>query len=67
MDLEHSELEPFEPIVQSLYPLVFEYGIAALQKAGQLGKPEDLISVIKENASTFRRFLRGCHYGWDLA
>jgi hypothetical protein len=64
-DLEHPQLEAFEPILGQLCSLVFEQGIAALQKAALLRDPKDLISVIDANASTFRRFIRGCHYGWD--
>lgn len=67
MDLEHEQLEPFEPMLHSLYPLVFEYGIAALQKAGDLTNPKDLDSVIKASAGAYRRFIRGCQHGWDLA
>lgn len=66
MKLEHPELKPFEPILNELHRLVFEGGIEALQKAGLLSNPEDLMSVIND-ASASRRFLRGCHYGWDLA
>jgi len=66
-DLEHPQLEAFEPILGQLCSLVFEQGIAALQKAALLRDPKDLISVIDANASAFRRFIRGCHYGWDLA
>lgn len=66
MKLEHSELKPFEPILDGLHRLVFEGGIEALQKADLLRDPEDLMSVI-DDASANRRFLRGCHYGWELA
>jgi hypothetical protein len=66
-DLEHPQLVPFEPILKRICTLVFEQGIEALQKAALLRDPKDLISVIDANASAFRRFIRGCHYGWDLA
>jgi hypothetical protein len=66
-DLEYLQLEPFEPILKRLCTLVFEGGIEALQKADLLRDPKDLISVIDGNVSAFRRFIRGCHYGWDLA
>ena len=66
-DLEYPQLEPFEPILKRLCTLVFEEGIEALQKADLLRDPKDLISVIDGNVSAFRRFIRGCHYGWDLA
>ena len=67
MILEHPELSAFEPLLDSLYPLVFEAGIEALQREGLLNKPEDLIPVIKRSVAAYRRFIRGCHYGWDLA
>jgi hypothetical protein len=66
-DLEHPQLAPFEPILRQLETLVFEQGIEALQKADLLRDPKELTSVIDGNASAFRRFIRGCHYGWDLA
>jgi len=67
MELEHEDLERFEPILQGLMPLVFEAGIHALQKAGVLGDPRSLTKVIAGDRSAYRRFIRGCHYGWDLA
>lgn len=66
-ELEHPQLAPFEPILKRLCTLVFEQGIEALQKADLLRNPKDLNSVIDGNASASRRFIRGCHYGWDLA
>jgi len=67
MDLENPELEAFEPILQHLDRLVFEGGIEALQKVGALGNSQELLSVIKTDPSLNRRFLRGCHYGWNEA
>ena len=65
--MDHDRLEPFEPILDSLLPLVFEYGIAALQKSGDITDPAQLVQVIKDGKSAHRRFIRGCHYGWELA
>lgn len=67
VNLEHDKLEPFEPILDFLHPLVFEYGIAALQKAGDLTNPTDVPQVIERSTGAHRRFIRGCHYGWELA
>jgi hypothetical protein len=67
MKLEHPELPSFEPNLNQLLRLVFEGGIDALQKQGLLGDPKDLLSVIKSSVSANRRFIRGCHYGWNLA
>ena len=66
-DLENPQLPAFEPILKQLSILVFERGIEALQKADLLRNPRDLTSVIESDASAKRRFIRGCHYGWDLA
>src|SRR6266446_3442027 len=67
MDLENPELEAFEPVLRHLDRLVFEGGIEALQKVGALGNSQELLSVIKIDPSLNRRFLRGCHYGWNEA
>ena len=65
-DLQHPDLNDFETILNTLFPLVFEGGIAALQTVGIIRKPDELMEAI-ETKSTFRRFIRGCHYGWDEA
>src|SRR6266404_5170353 len=67
MKLEHPELPSFESILNQLNRLVFEGGIDALQKQGLLGGPKDLLSVIRSSVAANRRFIRGCHYGWNLA
>src|ERR1700722_14211152 len=67
MELEHPGIEKFEPTLQGLMPLVFEAGISALQKSGQVSAPKDVIKVIEKDRAAYRRFIRGCHYGWDLA
>ena len=66
-DLNHPELPGFEPIIKQLWPLVFESGTQALQKAKLLGGSKDVTRAIDSGPAAFRRFIRGCHYGWDLA
>ena len=65
--LDHPQLEPFDGVLKPLHRLVFQGGIEALRNAGLLGDPSDLIKVISNDPAAFRRFIRGCHYSWDLA
>src|SRR5205823_4452382 len=67
MRLDHSELPSIEPALERNYRLVFEGGMDALQKAGLLNRQQTVVEVIRDNPAAFRRFVRGCHYAWDLA
>src|SRR5437899_969879 len=59
--VEHPALESFQPLLDHLVATAHTSGPQALSQAGL--KLED----IKSNPSAHRRFLRGCHYGFDLA
>lgn len=61
MKLEHPALQPFESILIPLLDTAFTSGINALEAVGK--KIED----IKKSESARRRFIRGCHYGYDKA
>ena len=67
MLLEHPALEPFEPLLKELRPLVFRSGIQALVSKGLLRHEDELRQVIEHSRPAMRRFMRGCHYGYDLA
>jgi hypothetical protein len=67
MYLEHADLEPFEQTLDKLYLQVFEGGIEALQKEGIISDPSTVKDITNRRGIGFRRFIRGCHYGWDLA
>lgn len=59
MRLDHPELPPFEPILKPITDLVLASGIRALSSVGCR------VNDIKENPQALRRFIRGCHYGYD--
>ena len=61
MNLEHPQLEPFEPTLSRLMGITHTSGIWELEKKG-FRLPE-----IKDRPAALRAFLRGCHYGYDLA
>lgn len=61
MKLDHADLQPFEPILIPLLETAFTSGIKVLESVGK--KVED----IKKSESALRRFIRGCHYGYDKA
>jgi hypothetical protein len=61
MDLENPQLEPFEPKLLGLFAIAHTSGIWELEKKGF--RLED----IAHSPSANRVFLRGCHYGYDLA
>ncbi len=61
MQVEHPELEPFRPIVTRLMSTVHTSGIQALESEGLR------ITDIQQDVRARRRFMRGCHYGYDLA
>lgn len=61
MIVEHPGLEGFEPLLNHVVDIAHTSGIQALSQVGL--RLED----IKTSPSTHRRFLRGCHYGFDLA
>lgn len=59
--LEHPALDAFEPLLDAVMTIAHTGGLQALAQAGL--RLED----IKTSPSAHRRFLRGCHYGFDLA
>jgi hypothetical protein len=61
MLLEDETLPPFEPILNRLYDLALRNGFAALEKQGYS------YADFKGNPSVRRKFIQGCHYGYDLA
>lgn len=61
MNLDHSNLEPFEPTISQLLAVGHTSGIWELEKKG-FRLPD-----IEHNSSALRHFIRGCHYGFDLA
>jgi hypothetical protein len=65
MDIDHSPLSRFEPILAELHHYAFHAGIDALQERGLLREDRELPTVLR-SPSAKRRFLRGCHYGFDI-
>jgi hypothetical protein len=61
MRLEHPDLIAFEPILKHCHQLAHTTGMAALRDAG---RP---FEEAMTNRAAHRRFIRGCHYGFDLA
>lgn len=59
--VEHPGLEGFEPLLDRVLDIAHTSGIQALAQAGLR------LDDIKTRPSAHRRFLRGCHYGFDLA
>jgi hypothetical protein len=59
--------EPFEQTVRELHRYVFHGGIDALKQHGIIHRDEELLTKLEESPSVMRRFIRGCHYGFDLA
>jgi len=56
----------FEKTFRDLHWRVFHNGIDALKKEGIIRLDSELLATIKRSSSAFRRFIRGCHYGFDL-
>lgn len=61
LHLEHPTLVPFEPLLRRVMQDAQTGGLQAL---AQIGKT---VKDLGESASIHRRFLRGVHYGFDLA
>lgn len=61
MILEHPALERFDPLLDHVVDTAHTSGLQALAKVGLT------LQDIKSSPSAHRRFLRGCHYGFDLA
>jgi hypothetical protein len=61
MLLDHPELPPFEPILKTITDIAFTSGIKALSSVGYK------VDETKHNPQAMRRFIRGCHYGYDNA
>jgi hypothetical protein len=59
--LEHPELDEFGPLLLTLVDTAHTSGIQALTQVGLN------MEHIKTSPSAHRRFLRGCHYGFDIA
>jgi len=60
MFLDDPSLEPFEPILRGLLDTAFHTGGDVLQERGL--SPQAVVG----DASLRRRFMRACHYGYDL-
>jgi hypothetical protein len=61
MILEDPSLQPFEPILRRLYELAHRSGFSMLEMERYTQ------ADFENNPSVRRRFLRACHYGYDLA
>lgn len=61
MNLDHPELEPFEPELKRLLNIAFRSGIESLHSVGLR------LADIERDDSARRRFIRGCHIGYEKA
>src|SRR5438034_4910132 len=61
MLLEHPDLPSFEPQLRRITETAFTGGLDALAQAGRSVKD------IEHDLAAYRRFIRGCHYGFGLA
>ena len=61
MILEHPELDSFEGLLGRITDTAFTGGLQALSRAGRT------VHDTEGDRSAYRRFIRGCHYGFDLA
>jgi hypothetical protein len=61
MVLDDPALPPFEPILRRLYELAQRNGFSVLEKERYT------LADFENNQSVRRKFLRACHYGYDLA
>lgn len=61
MHLEHSKLEPFEPVLRSVLAAAFTTGLERLRSDGFR------LNDIRDNERARNRFMRACHYGYDKA
>lgn len=61
LKLEHPDLAPFEPTLRQCNTVAHTGGLRALETAGKRS------DEIYQSKGTFRKFIRGCHYGFDLA
>jgi hypothetical protein len=61
VEFDDPSLPPFEPILLHLHETAHTGGISALERIGK--QLED----IQGDRSLLRVFVRGCHYGYDLA
>lgn len=59
--VDHPNLPPLEPILRTCGGFAHTMGLRALSRVGL--KLDD----IQENRTAYRLFIRGCHYGYDLA
>jgi hypothetical protein len=57
----------FEAKLRTFHRQVFHGGLDALRQEGILRRDEDLLDLLDGSSSVMRRFIRGCHYGFDLA
>ncbi len=67
MQLEHPSLENFDSQLRAVHYTLFNHGLDALREHGLIRADREIASVLKSNKSAQRRFLRGCHYGFDAA
>jgi hypothetical protein len=61
MLLEHPDLSPFEPVLKRCMALAHTTGLQALEGVGRK------LADIGTSRGAYRRFIRGCHYGYDSA
>jgi hypothetical protein len=67
MELEHPTLEPFEPVLRREINIAHTGGLSQLEKKGLRFADTDQLRDLLLNPTVFRLFIRGCHYGFDLA
>lgn len=59
--------QEFEALVLKLDWQIFNFGIDELKKAEIIREDAELLPAINKSHSVMRRFVRGCHYGFEVA
>lgn len=61
IQLQHPQLSDFEPFLRQCFDIAHTSGIGALTSIGHK------MNEIRKSRGLHRKFIRGCHYGFDLA
>ena len=64
--IDNLDSDKFEPLFKDIYRLIFHAGIDAMKKERLLTTDESMFARLKDR-SFRRKFIRACHYGFDLA
>src|SRR5262249_25552337 len=59
--------QQFEALFRKVHRDAFHNGLEELKKEGIIRQDSELLTAINTSRSAFRRFIRGCHYGFDRA